>query len=443
MSDLSSIPFSYDPTTKSVQDIVNYFEKGQLKLDPPFQRQSVWSLRDRARLIDSIVNHFPVPSIYLYERKEGGQIVYDVIDGKQRLESILMFMGKLRGWGRFEANVLWPGKQAREVVDWRRLVRSSREDELLSYRIPTHILRGGGPAEVIELFVRINSTGKALTPAERRHALYHGSAFLKAATTLAERFKPMLLANHIISEGQVSRMKHIELACELMLASHSGHPQNKKAAIDGVMDSKNKFTDRQVKVARERTVTAINRTLKLFPNIRETRFRQLSDFYSLVVLVHKFETEKLVLTERRRNQLAADLLTAFAAGVDDLRQRARSFSGARQDEAVFRDYARTVAEGTDALAQRKAREAILRSLLEPLFERKDERRAFTPEQRRVLWNTTAEKRCTECGVKLTWEDFTIDHIDPYSKGGRTNLDNAALMCRQHNSAKGNRRRRAA
>ena len=38
-------------------------------------------------------------------------------------------------------------------------------------------------------------------------------------------------------------------------------------------------------------------------------------------------------------------------------------------------------------------------------------------------------------------DHNIDHINPHSKGGKSRLENAALICRKHNSAKGNRRRR--
>lgn len=43
-----------------------------------------------------------------------------------------------------------------------------------------------------------------------------------------------------------------------------------------------------------------------------------------------------------------------------------------------------------------------------------------------------------CSKKLTWHDFTIDHIKPWSKGGKTALENAALMCQEHNSGKGNK-----
>jgi len=82
---------------------------------------------------------------------------------------------------------------------------------------------------------------------------------------------------------------------------------------------------------------------------------------------------------------------------------------------------------------------------EIIFAIKDKQRGFTREQRRIIWNSTEERKCQECGEVLTWDDFTIDHIDPHSKGGRSEIENASLMCRKHNSAKGNRavRRKAA
>ena len=56
----------------------------------------------------------------------------------------------------------------------------------------------------------------------------------------------------------------------------------------------------------------------------------------------------------------------------------------------------------------------------------------------MIWSTTAERSCQNCQRVLTWDDFTIDHINPHSKGGRSDLANAALMCRRCNSSKGNR-----
>ncbi len=177
----------------------------------------------------------------------------------------------------------------------------------------------------------------------------------------------------------------------------------------------------------------------MLPNIRTTRFRQISDFYTLVFLVAQFEAENLVLSDRRRNRLAADLLASFSTNVDDVSQRQKRAKGIKPGQELYRDYYLTVLRGTDEVLNRRRRAEILRGLLQTLFKRKDRERLFSVEQRRILWNSTAEKKCQACRISLTWEDFTFDHIDPHSKGGPTRLENAALMCREHNSSKGSKR----
>lgn len=80
--------------TKTIADLVHSYEKKMLNLSPTFQRKSVWKDRDRQLLVQSLVRGFPIPAIFLYRRNDEGQLHYDVIDGKQRLETILRFMGR-------------------------------------------------------------------------------------------------------------------------------------------------------------------------------------------------------------------------------------------------------------------------------------------------------------------------------------------------------------
>jgi hypothetical protein len=189
-------------------------------LEPGFQRQSVWTERDRAKLIDSILRNYPLPAVFLYRREDDGQIIYDVIDGKQRIESILMFMGKMRG--RYELKTQLPGSEETERLDWRRLCRRKLQLLITGYRIPA-IEVDGDISDIIDIFVRINSTGKALTPQEKRRANYYNrSPFLKEADRLARRYERYFLDLRILSTGQISRMKHVELTCELMLSIHQG-----------------------------------------------------------------------------------------------------------------------------------------------------------------------------------------------------------------------------
>lgn len=430
---MSTINFS--PQQRTVQDLINLYEKGCLNLQPGFQRSSVWKERDRAKLIDSLLRNYPLPSIFLHRRPVDGHLVYDVIDGKQRIESILMFTGAIRG-NRFQAKTQLPDSETEEQINWVTLKRKKLQHLINGYNLQT-IEVTGDLDRIIELFVRINSTGRALTGAETRHAKFYNSEFLRKAGRLAERHKEYFRANGIISASQLSRMKHVELICELMVAAYTEDVTNKKAALDKVMDSHAVVGRRLEKVA-QATVSGLNKVKRIFPELRQTRFRQISDFYTLAVLVQKFEREGLVLLDGKRNRLATDLLAAFSIGVDAVSLRQRKIATIEPDQELYREYLLTVREGTDEVNQRRKRERILRGVLAPLFEVKDAARVFSAEQRRIIWNSTAIRKCVVCNKTLTWDDFTIDHIHPYSLGGETELDNAELMCRKHNSSKNNR-----
>jgi uncharacterized protein with ParB-like and HNH nuclease domain len=83
---MKTLEFTYG--SKDVQDLVSLYQENRLNLEPGFQRQSVWSLADRKKLIQSVLQNYPVPSVFLYKTvDEYGRLKFDVLDGKQRLES--------------------------------------------------------------------------------------------------------------------------------------------------------------------------------------------------------------------------------------------------------------------------------------------------------------------------------------------------------------------
>ena len=427
--------------TKTVADLAHLYENGMLDLSPAFQRRSVWLLKDRQKLIDTVVRNYPLPAIFLYRKEDGGELKYSVIDGKQRLETLLGFLGYLYG-RRFEARIEVPGLEGLNRVSAQTLKSNKTHKgrlrpHFMGYRIP--VIEVAGPlSDIIEVFVRINSTGKPLTPQERRKAHYSGSALLVEATRLANRLEHYWQDTGVMSAQQIARMKHIEFAAELLVTLVLGDVINKKAAVDKVMATKS-ITTKQLRKASTKVINAVNRVKRMFRELSTTRFKQITDYYSLVVLVAKLEQEGAILINKKRNRLAWDILKAFSIEVDKIRESQRKLLANKSDAEVYRDYLLTVSQMTDDVSQRRQRELILRRLVGSIFAKKDEQRSFSAEQRRILWNTSVEKKCTRCGCRLDWTNFTIDHIDPYSKGGRSNLKNAALMCRKCNSAKGNRR----
>lgn len=269
----------------TIQQLVNHFQQGQLNLEPGFQRNSVWSLNDRGALIESIFMNYPIPSIFLYKRQENGGLIYDVIDGKQRLESIFMFMGLGRfRRDKFESRIkLSPVDPDADWYDWGKVRRKGGEYDFAAYRIQT-VEISGELSDIIDVFVRINSTGKKLTSAEKRHAKYYNSPFLKKAGKIAERFERYYRHHRILSPGAITRMKHVELTCELMASIVGAGPLNKKKALDEIIGGRSIEGAKLAPCAQE-FVRIANLVGRMFPRLRETRFANAVDYYSLFLLV--------------------------------------------------------------------------------------------------------------------------------------------------------------
>ncbi len=431
--------------TKTVQDLVDLFKQGRLNLSPAFQRKSVWTVSDRRLLVSSLFDNIPLPSVYLYRQVgPGGRPVYDVIDGKQRIESMLAYMGL--GPVHDRRNPLLVKRAFNEVDEvewwaWKELDNATKHT-YLSTQVPT-IEVDGDLAEIIELFVRINATGKKLTPQEKRHAHYFTSPVLRDAQRLADALAPTLLKANVLSRSQIQRMKHVELVTELMLAVHAGMPLNKKRKIDEVIKGDG-LSAKEVKDAAAALRSALTLAMAILPDLHTTRFHRLADFYTLVLLLHRLRDEGLGVTAHQsaRNKFAGSLLREFGRSVDAANDRISAGKPTSTSEEPYREYLMTVKEGTDSKPQRDKREKALRVVLAGVFEPLDTTRAFNDTQRRILWHASDKKTCNLCKKPIAkWEDLAIDHVQAYIKGGSTKLSNGALAHKKCNSSAGAKRGR--
>ena len=85
------------PTTQQITWFIDLDNTGKLNLDPPYQRKSVWTTKDRQYFLDTIFNNYPCPAIFIHvETDEDGKTTYHVVDGKQRLQTIVMFAKNIK-----------------------------------------------------------------------------------------------------------------------------------------------------------------------------------------------------------------------------------------------------------------------------------------------------------------------------------------------------------
>lgn len=422
---------------RTINELMLMFRNGQINLEPGFQRNSVWSKRDRTRLIQSVVSSCPVPCIFLYKREHKGRLIYDVIDGKQRLETVFMFvrLGRFKRLA-FDTRLELDGESDR--YNWKDICRYHHDvrSAFLGYKLST-VEVTGELGQIIDLFCRINSTGKRLTSGEKRNARFYNSPFLAEAQWLVDRHARYLLNYGILSQAQLDRMKGTELVSELLMSMNQGGVINKKTSLDRAIGNDSVNGNTLGRLSREFTGT-LNTLRKIFPNIHQTRFSNTVDFYTLFMLLWEFRDKGLILTDRRRNAIAERLLRKLSTGVDGLREAGRQGRTMRQVNKLCQEYLPTVLGDTDSSATRERRANIVRGLLAPLFAFKDGQRAFSPEQRRILWNRDERPLCRLCHKPISWDDVTIDHVKAWSRGGTTTVANAQIAHHHCNSRKGAR-----
>lgn len=79
-------------TDWTADTIINQLGKGNIRLDPAFQRRDAWTIQRRSKFIESLILGLPIPQLVLAEGPEG-KGTFLVIDGKQRLLSLQQFAG--------------------------------------------------------------------------------------------------------------------------------------------------------------------------------------------------------------------------------------------------------------------------------------------------------------------------------------------------------------
>jgi hypothetical protein len=90
--EIASADIHTDAYAMSIGEVVNLYRDRELVIRPAFQRLFRWSQYQKSRLVESILLGIPIPSIFVSQRDDG---IWEVVDGLQRLSTILEFMGEL------------------------------------------------------------------------------------------------------------------------------------------------------------------------------------------------------------------------------------------------------------------------------------------------------------------------------------------------------------
>ena len=348
-----------------IKELYEKIRDGVIISDIDLQREIVYSIEKQQLVIDSILNKVPLPAFYLWENDDKK---LEVLDGKQRIESIKKFI---------ENDLLYNNRIWKQTD-------SKIQDKFNSTELS--VITCSGPEELKrKIFNRINTLGVPLSPYEVLNGLYNGE-YLRGLTSFVSKDKDALKVLGSNGRGK-NQMKTIKFICILRdvknLEDYVKENQNNSFAEDQRLISKN------------------------FRFIRDVfdDYGCLDIFFNLSI------------------KYAKDL-TIWKEHKTEINIRVKRYL--KSNDAKFTEKAVEI-------------ENIIQAIVQGISV--DDKRLFTiDDKRELLAQKESQGKKYQCEICKKWfyeDELQVDHIEAWSKGGRTVLSNAQLLCGPCNRKKGN------
>lgn len=165
---------------RSCADLYRMFEDGSLDISPAFQRDVVWASAAQTRFVDSLIKQLPIPSLcfaYDYKTEE-----WQVIDGLQRISSIIKFLDKKPTWILSSLPDIDPRIAGIAVADFHvaKTELNKLKRRIENSTLPITVIRCDPSLQshsdyLFTIFHRLNTGGTKLNNQEIRNCIYSGS----------------------------------------------------------------------------------------------------------------------------------------------------------------------------------------------------------------------------------------------------------------------------
>ncbi len=330
----------------SVQDI-DWFNDllafQRINLDPLYQRYSVWSKSYKQYFIDTIINNYPSPAIFLQKETISPiDHIYNVVDGKQRLTTIFEF--QKNEFSLPKDHDLFPGRYFDELPP-------NIQTSFRNYQIPIETLSTQNTGYLREVFDRLNRNVRKLNKQELRYARHDGP-FIKMIETLAK--DPFWFDIDISTPSRLRSMRDVEFVSEIFILSAHGIQDSSYKILDNyyaIYDDEETFE--KVKKHRgtyEGCITIMKRLKASF--LSQTRFNNLNDFYSLwATMLDYADRPDAINYEETRTQL------------QEFSERVTSPEDIPLGDKLALRYSDAVRQGTNKLGNRRIRSEILKNFI--------------------------------------------------------------------------------
>ena len=447
------------PDNVKIRDFLDYNE--MFLICPPYQRKVVWSRAKKQKLLDSILRSYYIPNLVLRKiRIAHNQFLWEVVDGQQRINTVQEFFRNELALpslgGDYEQ---FSGKNHKDLpVEKRRLMdqQSYRVDKITGIEDPKN---PDHQKIATEIFWRLQQ-GDSLNKMEIAHARLSSLArnFLvrhaddcdfdyESYKRIDENPHKHEFFRRILGRNN-KRMHHLALLGRMVLieiaggATEIGDDYVAKWVDDSISPNGiGKIDGFEHQAAATEALKTLNLLTEIFggdPMIdSDNGVKELKVEY-FVVSVYM-----LVRHLRRFYVVGQDEKTAIRDFVFAFHKR---WDNKISDEDDIHRFSGSSQQSAEAM---EVREQIIRQhffvyLKEQGLEikSKDNRRSFNEAERIQIYRRDKGicQMCREDGLseeeaRVSWSKYHADHIVEWVKGGRTDLDNARVLCQRHNTSR--------
>lgn len=409
-------PVSSQPNDWNLSTLRDKWDRGQLNLQPAYQREYVWKLRPElpSRLIESLLLEIPIPPLY-FGKLAGGRL--EVIDGQQRLTTMIDFISNKFELRRLQRMESLNGKLFRDLTE-------EYQAKIMDAPIRSIVIDAGMNTELrYEVFERLNRGSMVLNEQELRNCVFRGPFNELLAELERDHYWRKVRGTLVPEPRFVEREAILRFfAFANRLQFYGG---NLKRFLNEFMASYAPRDPEPIRVQANMFKEAVQNIYAVFGNNSarlynidprsnkggwDSKFSVAALDIQASALVNKPTAKVQAVAEQLREQYLYCILT------DPMLQAA-------------------ISKQTGASVQTRYRWAAFKALADPIIDGQVvEPRFFDFEFRRSLFEKSPT--CKLCGNEIhSLDDSTVDHIHPYSKGGRTVPANAQLAHRSCNARK--------
>ena len=359
--------FNFTDTRKSIKDISTMFSDGNLVVDNTYQRRSVWSEKDKVRLIETVLLKLIIPVLFFWKAEtdpDTGLSITHIVDGQQRIKAICSF---IENEFKLKPQYLLD-KTAREKYANKYFRDLEPEDKKAFWNYQLMVIDIDPEAtrdDIITMFNRLNLTDYSLNDQEKRNSM--SGEFASLARELSEI--PLWEDRHLFTTKDVKRMKDVEFCASLLLLQRKGIiDQTDQSALNTAYEELQEgYTDAEED--KRSVISAIQAVSQFFISDEVTKFlKKKTQLYTLFSVVFYMNRNGIIVEDTCKTNLEkfVKLYSVFSNDID-LSEQTTGEEKALLD--LLKKYKLASSEGLNKHTNRMIRYNVLKEFLFNLDER--------------------------------------------------------------------------